>query len=199
MEKNSRFDAVIVGQEFVLRDMAEQAMVFGTMTEQNANVVLVKKTNSSAYRKDLGEKASKSISIRACAPVAIILPDPTPEELAAKAAEQQAWTEKWYRRRLANEIDACEGKIKQFAERLAANPFDAFEWGTDHAIAAGKLRAFKVLAEVFDVKGYEAAKNYALRMTVQGAKNPQHSTAALSNLVHESLTAGYAEFVIYGD
>ena len=184
--KTLRFDMIALDTEF-------------TLPEQFGETVLIKKANLSARRTDLpgGWQSSKAIPVSAATKVNISIPDPTPEEIAAKEAEAKAWTEKWYRRRLTTEIEACEVRIARFTERLATNPYDAFEWGTDTAIAAGKLRAYQSIAHLFDEKGYEAAKAFALRRTVEGAKFPQHSTAALSNLVKESETAGYAEFVMY--
>lgn len=192
--KTTRFDAIAIGTEFTFEaSPAPVVMLDGD------NGIMVKKTNSSAIVRDYAN--SKSYTIRACERVLLSIPDPTPEELAAKEAETLAWTKKWYRGRLASEIEMCEVRFAKFAERMKNNPYDAFEWGTDTAVCAGKHRAFLALANCFDIaeekgeNGYEAANAFALRRVVDGARCPQHSTSPMSNLVKESEIAGFAEFV----
>jgi len=116
--------------------------------------------------------------------------------LAGNAAEEAEMRIKWSRRGLVNGIETCNGKLARFAERLAANPHDAFSWGQDAAEASGKLFAYTRVLTVFDDKGYEAALAYATREALDGARHPQHSTATLSNVVAEAVTAGYAEFAL---
>jgi hypothetical protein len=186
--KTLRFDMLTPGAEFTFE--ASPAPIDVDTTK----FTMVKATASSAYVKEIGEKSSKRFTIRACERCLISIPDPTPEEIAAKAAEDKANVEKWARRAVERKIESCETSIAKFAARLAVNPTDAFEWGNDAAIASGNLLAFKVILAVFDEKGYEVAKDHDLAQALQGARCPQHSTSTLSNLVNEAKTAAYADF-----
>lgn len=192
MEKNLRFDMIVPGTEFQVKDNAVIAAMFVNTVAPADGTTFVKKSNSSAVI--LGQVPLTPIRMHGKDVVVVTLPDPTPEEVAAKEAEDARMRIEWARRGLVNGIEACEGKLARFTERLANNPHDAFSWGQETAEAAGKLFAYKRLLALFDDKGCEAAREYALREALSGARNPQHSTAALSNIVAEAVTTGYAEF-----
>lgn len=180
--KTTRFDALTIGTEFVVPD---------EILPIDQLVVFVKKATLSARKRDLA--VSPAIPFRACDKVATVVPDPTPEEIAAKAEQDRVWAEQWFARRLKSFTEAAEATVARFQERVMTDPSYAFEWGTDAAIAAGKLRAFRNVQAVLDEKGTDAAKAYAIARVLEGARCPNHSTAALANLVIESVTAGYAE------
>lgn len=88
-----------------------------------------------------------------------------------------------------------QSDIVNFAERLANDPLYAFSYGESALQAAAKVTVAKTLKEVLAAHGYEAAMEYAMEQTLNGARYPSHSTSALSNLAKEYETAAYASFI----
>lgn len=173
MEKSMRFVNVAVGNQF-----------------RNGNTLYTKKSASSA----VNEEGRLMSNIKLGTEVFGIFPDPTPEELAAQEASRQADIERWARRALDTGIESARTTLDRFAKRLAEDPADAFSWGSSSVEAAGTLRVYSILAELFDKKGYQVAKDFALRRALEGARSPQHSTSELSNAIEEAFTAAYARF-----
>lgn len=114
--------------------------------------------------------------------------EPHPEVVAFKHVLTVLYT-------LDSDIKSARGTIERFKASLDKDPAYAFEWGTQAVEAAAQLWVYTGIAEIVRDRGLDVAFEIAKGNVLRGARWPQHSTAAMSNLTHEFKTAAWAEFV----
>lgn len=95
---------------------------------------------------------------------------------------------------LAQSVDEATRTLADFRARLEVNPTDAFAWADASFNAAAKLEAAARLLAICDRGTARDAIDYAMEMTFQGARHPESSTSACSNLLKTAVTAAYADF-----
>lgn len=93
-----------------------------------------------------------------------------------------------------SELETAQGKLVQFKARLEANAMDAFKWGDEALVASARESVFAGILTLLASHGFETTVKEVLSLALQGARHPEHSTSALSNLVNEAKTAALAEF-----
>lgn len=98
-------------------------------------------------------------------------------------------------------IDRAEREVAKFAERLAENPADAFEWGEDAAEAAAALQVAHwvrrcATAELNEKRTEDdlvnAIREMVLSHVLQGAQFPKNSTSQFANLMDRYTTKAWA-------
>lgn len=98
-------------------------------------------------------------------------------------------------------LSSAEADLAKFAASFAENPFYAFEWAQSAIEAAARKDVATRLKMMIDggkekdsYDGWEAAVAFAYDQALRGARWPNHSTSAVSNVAKEALTAAYADF-----
>lgn len=97
---------------------------------------------------------------------------------------------------LASNIADCAAELKEFSEKLAANPVHAFSWADKAMRAAAQKQVFTdALNALNGGASLEVIKARAMRNTMFGARNPASSSSATSNIMAQQITAAQAELV----
>lgn len=114
---------------------------------------------------------------------------PTAEETAAKA---RALFEKW----TESVVFGAENKLQSFADTLIKDALYAFEWSQSSFEAAGELAVAREVQQLLQSGevGLAQIASYCAERAMSGARNPKHSSSAVSNYASQCKTVAYARF-----
>jgi hypothetical protein len=101
---------------------------------------------------------------------------------------------RWLQRHVDERIKGAQEAVAAFAKRLADNPLNAFEWGTDAVKDAAYLHVYTQLQQLMTEKGIDAVVEVARVEALRYVRYGHHSTSPMSNLAAEFKAAAFAEF-----
>jgi hypothetical protein len=187
MLQSKRFSELEVGDEFV---------ILGT---EEPRPTWVKKSNSSAHEQgNVLNLFGHANGLRPATVVGKILPDPTPEELAAKAEQERLQYLAWFEWHLTTTIEDADSDLARFKVRLDADAADAFHWGMGALEASATRSVYCIIQALWltlEVKDLEVVRKEASRRVLNGAKYVQNSSSPMANLVQVYKTAAWAKVV----
>lgn len=99
----------------------------------------------------------------------------------------------------ANKAKA-DASIDEFSHKVVEDARSAFEWGAAVVVDAARAHVFGTADEALARKDskatVESIRLYARREATNGARWPERSTSVISNLMHQEVTAAWAELLM---
>lgn len=97
---------------------------------------------------------------------------------------------------LAANIAECAAELKEFSEKLTANPVHAFSWADKAMRAAAQKQVFTdALNALHGGASLEVIKARAIKNAMFGARHPEISSSQASNVMSQNITIAQAELV----
>lgn len=203
-----RFDSLEIGTDFVATGATKAELIATNQALglDRQEVIFRKKSNSSADAFRSGAPNSfLATRFRPTAEVATVLPDLTPEEIAAEAEARRVRTLEWFVRHLTSTVEDCDEKLTRFKTRFEADAADAFTWSMDALEASAtrdvycRMQAWWLTMEGKPEQTLETVRKEVIRQTMNGAKYVQNSSSPTANLVDVYKTAAWAKLADWID
>lgn len=101
-------------------------------------------------------------------------------------------------RRLQDNLDYAQEKLKEFSEKLVSDPFHALSWADKQfEFAAHVSVSNELMGKLKAGADLEQIAQHLGRQVLTQAMNPPHSTSPSSNLARVALTKVLAETLEY--